>query len=261
MRYIPTSAATVDTLKKQAKKLQRKSGGKHADLLNRVAKSAGYEHWHHVSLCLKEFEQQRGVDALDAECEIILRAAREGIDKIIVTGQEVLPVPLVLFASQGDAWLLDPDENLALCLMFHGQEMTRNFRDSARQIEIGWDGSYELDGDAFAVQTEHPAIGARAILGYPLAELRPHLEKAQSFHRKFSDIFMQDGAQELTPELIERLVEQGWERKVLEDSAREGARYSPSRNTLLTTPIAGGFGDDDDEEDDEGPRFGPSSAA
>ena len=36
MRYVATSAATVDNLKKQAKKLQRKSGGKHADLLNRL---------------------------------------------------------------------------------------------------------------------------------------------------------------------------------------------------------------------------------
>lgn len=257
MRYITTSAATVDSLKKQAKKLQRKSGGKHADLLNRVAKSAGYDHWHHVTLCLKEFEARRGVDALDAECEIILRAAHEGIDKIIVTGPEILPVPFVLFASQGDAWLLDPDENLALCLMFHGQAMERVFRDSARQIEIAWDGSFRLDGEGFAVQTEHPAIGTRVILGYPLDDLRPHLDRAQSFHKKFNAVFMQDGAQELTPALIERLVAEGWERKALEDGARDGAQYSPSRSSLLYPAFGGGF----DDDDDEGPNFGPSSAA
>jgi hypothetical protein len=257
MRYIPTSAATVDALKKQAKKLQRKSGGKHADLLNRVAKSAGYDHWHHVSVCLSEFEAQRGVDALDAECEIILRAAREGIDKMIVTGPEVLPVPLVLFASQGDAWLLDPEDNLAMCLMFRGQKMEREFRDSARQIGIAWDGPFRLDGDGFAVDTEHPAIGTRVILGYPLDDLRPHIDRAQSIHKKFDEVFMQDGAEDLTPELIERLVSQGWERKRLENGARDGARYSPSRNTLLYPAITGGF----DDDDDEGPNFGPSSAA
>lgn len=247
MRYIPTSAATVDGLKKQAKKLQRKSGGKHADLLNRVAKSAGYDHWHHVTLCLQEFEQQCGVDALDAECEIILRAAREGIDKIIVTGPEVLPVPFVLFASQGDAWLLDPEENLALCLMFRGQKMTRVFRDSARQIEIAWDGEFRLDGDGFAVKTEHEAIGARVILGYPLAELRPHLDKAQSFHKRFGVLFGQEDAVDLTPDLVERFVAKGWDRKMLDDAVSQGARYSPSRDTIITAPIAGGFGDDDDE--------------
>lgn len=43
------------------------------------------------------------------------------------------------------------------------------------------------------------------------------------------------------------------------------ARYSLSRDTILTAPIAGGFDGDDDDlddgDDDEGPKFGPSSAA
>lgn len=248
MRSIPTSAATVEALKKQAKKLQRKSGGKHADWLNRVAKSAGYDHWHHVTLCLQEFEQQRGVDALDAECDIIVRAAVEGIEKIIVTGSEVLPVPFILFASQGDAWLLDPDENLAFCLMFQGQKMPRHFRDSTRQIEIRWDGEFHLDGDAFAVETEHPAIGTRVILGYPLDELRPHIDKAQSFHRRFAAIFGHEDTVEITPELAERFVAKGWDRKMLDEAIREGARYSPSRDSIITAPIAGGFDDDNEGE-------------
>lgn len=248
MRYIPTSAATVEALKKQAKKLQRKSGGKHAELLNRVAKSAGYDHWHHVTLCLQEFEQQRGVDALEAECDIIVRAAVDGIEKVIVTGSEVLPVPFILFASQGDAWLLDPDENLAFCLMFQGQKMQRHFRDSARQIEIRWDGEFQLDGDAFAVETEHPAIGTRVILGYPLAELRPHIDKAQSFHRRFAAIFGHEETVEITPELVERFLAKGWDRKMLDEAIREGARYSPSRDSIITAPIAGGFDDDDGGE-------------
>ena len=128
MRYIPTSAATVDSLKKQAKKLQRKAGGKHADLLNRVAKSAGYDHWHHVTLCVKQAEAQRGLGALEAECEAAVRAARDGRDVIVLTGPEVVAVPLILLASQGDAWLLDPEENLALCLMFRGERMKWSFR-------------------------------------------------------------------------------------------------------------------------------------
>ena len=249
MRYIPTSPSTVDNLKKQAKKLQRKGGGKHAELLNRVARGAGYDHWHHVTLCLKAFEQQRGIEALDAECEIVLRAAREGVESIIVTGPEILAVPLVLFASQGDAWLLDPQESLALCLRFRGQEMARTFRDSERQIEIAWDGPFQLQGDGFAVQTADPVIGSRLILGYSLDELRPHLHRAQSFHQKFDAIFLQDGAENLTPKLIERLVAQGWERAVLEEGARNGACYSPSRNSLLYPAMAGGFEDDEDEDE------------
>ena len=258
MRYIATSAATVDSLKKQAKKLQRKGGGKHADLLDRVARMAGYDHWHHVTLCLKETDAKSGLTKLHAECEIVIQAAREGVEKIIVTGPEVLPVPFVLFASQGDAWLLDPDDNMALCLMFHGEAQTREFEDTAREILIGWDGPFTLDGEAFAVKTEHPLIGTRVIMGYPLAALRPHIDKAQSFHKRFNSLILQEDAVDLTPELVERLVAEGWEKKVINEGLQNGARYSPSRNSLLYPQMSGGFGDDDDE----GPMpFGPSSAA
>jgi hypothetical protein len=255
----------VDGLKKQAKKLQRKGGGKHTDLLNRVAKSAGYEHWHHVMLCLQEFEELRGVDALDAECELIVRAAAAGSDEIIVTGPEVLPVPFVLFASQGDAWMLDPEENLVLCLMFRGQEMQREFSDNARQIGIPWDGEFRLDGDAFVVETDHQAVGSRAILGYPLADLRRHLDKAQSVQRRIGALFGQDDAVDLSPDLVERFIAKGWDRKVLDEAVRHGARYSPSRDTLITAPIAGGFGDDEPEvdldDDDGGEGSAPSLAS
>ena len=201
----PHVAAIVDSLKKQAKKVQRKSGGNHADLLDQVAQGAGFQHWHHVCLCLKQTEAKSGVEALHADCEIILRAAREGVDKVIVTNAGELPTPLVMFASQQDAWLLDPDENLALCLVFHGQEQERNFEDTPREIRIGWDGTYALDGDNFVVNTEHPLIGSRVILCFPLNELRQYIDKAQSFEKRFSTLILQDDAIDLTPELVGRL--------------------------------------------------------
>lgn len=251
MRYIPTSASTVDALKKQAKKLQRKGGGKHVDLLNRVAKSAGYEHWHHVTLCLESFEKQRGVEALNSECDLVVRAAQDGIEKIIVTGKEVLPVPFVLFASQGDAWLLDPDENLALCLALKGQPLKRDFRDTPRQIEVAWDAEFELNGDSFVVDSDNPVIGTRVILGYPIAELRPHIDRAQSFHKRFATLIAQEDAVALTPDLVERLASKGWDRKVIADAIQHGARYSPSRDSIITPPIVGGFDDDEDDSGDE----------
>lgn len=259
MRYIPTSAGTVDSLKKQAKKLQRKAGGKHAEQLNRVAKSAGYDHWHHVTQCLQQTEAKTGLEALEAECEIVLRAAREGIEKIIMTGPEALSIPLVLFASQGDAWLLDPDEERALCLMFGGQQQDRAFNDSGPEVEIAWDGPYALDGDAFSVTTEHALIGTRVIMGYPLAELRRVIDKAQSFDKRFNTLILQEDAVDLTPELIERLLADGWDAKMIEDGARDGARYSPSRNSLLYPQVFGSSDDDEGDDGFEGPaRAGPS---
>lgn len=228
MRYIPTSAAMVDSLKKQARKLQGKSGGKHAELLDRVAKSAGYSHWHYVTLCAKDTQAKRGLDALQADCDIAVRAARAGIEKIIVTGPQALAVPLMLFASQGDAWLLDPDGNMALCLMFHGEAQNVRFEDSEREVRIPWDGTFALDGEAFAVSTGHPVIGTRTILGYPLAELRRFIDKAQSFDTRFTMLILQEDAVDLTPELVARLIEEGWDAGMLDVAARDSARYSPS---------------------------------
>lgn len=247
MRYISTSTATVDDLKKQAKKLQRKGGGKHADLLNRVARSAGYDHWHHVTLCLKETEERAGFGKLNAELDIIVRAAHAGETRIIVTGPEMVTVPLVLFTSQGDAWMLDANEDMAICLIWQGEALPRNIRDAGRNIEIDWDGSFALNGESFAVDTDHPEIGRRVICGYPLQELRQAIDRAQSFDKRSHTIFGQEGAEDLTPELIEHLVAQGWEREALENGAHEGARYSPSRNSLLYPAITDL--DFDDEED------------
>src|SRR4051812_21870703 len=98
-----------------------------------------------------------------------------------------------------------------------------------------------------SVTTAHPLIGTRAIMGYPLAELRRVSDKAQSFDKRFNALFGQEDAVDLTPDLIERFVAKGWDRKVLDGAVRHGARYSPSRDTIITAPIAGGFGEDDDD--------------
>ncbi len=251
MRYIPTSAATVDSLKKQAKKLQRRGGGKHSDLLNRVARGAGYDHWHHVTLCLRETEEQEGFGRLNAEIDLIIRAAGAGESKIIVTGPEMVTVPLVLFASQGDAWMLDVAEGSAMCLIWRGEVLERGIRDAGRHIEIAWDGSFALAGEAFTVETDNADIGSRAIHGYPMQELREAIDSAQSFDKRFGMIFGQEGAQELTPELVEDLVAQGWQREVLEAGVQDGARYSPSRNSLLSPAMTDLDREDDDDDGQE----------
>ena len=152
-----------------------------------------------------------------------------------------------MFASQGDAWLIDPDENMALCLMFGGQQQEREFKESGQDIEIGWDGSFSLDGDAFSVTTEHPVIGTRVIMGYPLAEVRRVIDKAQSFDKRFNTVFLQEDAVDLTPELVERLLADSWDAKALSDAVASGARYSPSRNSILYPQV---FGSSDDDEGD-----------
>ena len=239
MRFIHTTATTVESLKKQAKKLQRKAGGKHADALDRVAHGAGYSHWHHVTLCLTQSSAASSFEALQAECSLVIKAAREGVTKLVMTGPEVLSRPLILFAWEGDAWMLEPEENQALCLMFHGEPQPYQINDQPTHIEIVWDGTFELAGQFFKVQTQHPKIGSRAIAGLPLDDLRKFIDKAQSVERRIDAVIAQADAMDLTPETMAELVRSGWSQPSLEEAAREGARYSPSRNSLLFPTMFG----------------------
>ena len=149
MRHIPISAARVDTLRKQAKKRQRECGGRHTDLLDQVAREAGYDHWHHVTVCAQTTQADQSIDAVCADRERVVCATQDGI----VT---------------------------------------------------------------------------RAVPGHP-----QDVDTAAFFDSPFDMALTYHGAVELTPELAERLVSEGWARNKIDDGMREGARYSPGRGSLV----------------------------
>lgn len=235
MRFIPTSAAKVESLKKQAKRLQRSGGGKHADLLDRVARTAGYEHWHHVVLCLREATEAHQARGLLAEIAAIVDAALAGVAKVVVTGPEAsTSQPFVLMSTDdGDAWMLDPEGDRVLCLAWHGERQQVAVRDLPTRIEVEWDGKFDLNGPFFALSTGHPLAGSRHIRGYPVDELRQVLEDVRSADKRIDGIFTSSDAVALTPEIIQQLVRTGWEEDQLLLASRQGARYSPSRNSVL----------------------------
>lgn len=72
-----------------------------------------------------------------------------------MTGPEALASrQFVLMATEdGDAWLLDPEEDKALCLVWHGVRQEVVIRDLPTRIEILWHGDFQLSGHFFAVQT------------------------------------------------------------------------------------------------------------
>jgi hypothetical protein len=253
MRHIPTSTETVDKLKKQAKRLQRNGGGKHADLLDRVAHGAGYMHWHHVTVCHKTTTSKRGVHALREEIALIAKAVDEKVVKFIVTGPEVMPAnPLLLFSSSdGDAWLLDPEASLTACLIWHEQRRSVTIEEDEKRIFIDWDGPFSIDGEDFIVDAqpskdENAArIGSRRIMGYPVAELTERLEllrsKNKAIAENFTAIFERPDAVELTDELIEELAASGsWDAAQLRQLAAQGHVYSPSRQSILSPLHFGG---------------------
>ena len=168
MRHLPTTAARVEQLKKQAKRLKATKGGKHSDLLNAVAKAAGYDHWHHVVLCQEITERSASMRTLSQEVDQVLKAEVNGEIVVIMTGPEITQEgPLVLFSTGvGDAWLVDPDDNSAACLMWQGEKKPRPFRDLDDVIEIDWDGDFELNGQFINFSCPAvPEIGQRTGLG------------------------------------------------------------------------------------------------
>lgn len=239
MRFIPTSTQKVETLKKQAKRQQRNGGGKHAELLDRVARSAGYEHWHHVTLCLREATEADEARGLISEIAAIVDAALAGIAKVVVTGPEAsTSQPFVLMATEdGDAWLLDAERDKVLCLAWRGERQSVGIRDLPKTIEVEWDGTFELRGPLFILSTEHPLVGSRYIRGYPVEELRTILEDVRSADKRIDNIFSPDDAVALTPDVIQQLMRQGWAEEGLTQAARQGGQYSPSRNTVLFPPV------------------------
>ena len=97
------------------------------------------------------------------EVDYIVARATESDARVVTLGQ------LVFFSTQtGDAWLLDPEDRLALCLAKDGSRLPVKIVETATRFAIEWNASYRFDDDAFIVTA---GSGVRAILGYPIADL------------------------------------------------------------------------------------------
>lgn len=244
MRYILTSDEIVEQLRKQAKKLQRELGGKYTELLESVAKQAGYDHWHHVVECNGRGKAAASMAALRRECESIIAAALRSQIKILTTGPEIGVSPLVLFSSAvGDAWLLDPSVQIAMCLVLSHKRVGPTINQDPLELEIVFDGHYELLGDFFHIESHHKLIGDRTFGGYPLSELRPILEQVKPLDIRIAETLVQFDTVEMTPEVMAQMAKKGYSQEELEKMKSAGFRYSPSRDSLLT-PI---FSSEDDD--------------
>ncbi|MBI2224177.1 MAG: hypothetical protein HYU44_04325 [Betaproteobacteria bacterium] len=75
--------------------------------------------------------------------------------------------PLVLFSTQtGDAWILDPADQLAARLAYDGDPLALYIEETETNYAIGWQGRYRIDNGTFVYQDNqtHRLI---AIRGYP----------------------------------------------------------------------------------------------
>jgi hypothetical protein len=95
------------------------------------------------------------------EIRYIQRRAAERDGRWVTVG------PLALFSTDtGDAWLLDPADQLAARLARDGDPEDLYFEDSQRRFAIGWQGNYRVAGDAF-IYTDRDTGRVLTIFGYP----------------------------------------------------------------------------------------------
>jgi hypothetical protein len=93
---------------------------------------------------------------------IVARAAQFD-SRVVTLGQ------LVFFSTAtGDAWMLDPEDGLALKLADAGNRNPAKIVETASRYAIEWTASYRLDGEAFVTMD---GSGQRVILGYPVEEV------------------------------------------------------------------------------------------
>jgi hypothetical protein len=100
--------------------------------------------------------------SLRAEVESICRLASKGESRVIGFGQ------LVFFSSgTNDAWMLDWEDDLAICLMEDGVQRPFELGETEAQFAIQWQGRYHIAGELFAYIDNKTPTHARTIAGYP----------------------------------------------------------------------------------------------
>jgi hypothetical protein len=99
------------------------------------------------------------------EVRYIQGRAADHVGRIITIGQ------LIFFSTEtGDAWLLDPSDQLAARLARDGDPEPIHIEESDSTFTIGWKGRYRIKGPAF-VYVDRDTGRTSTILGYPTQKL------------------------------------------------------------------------------------------
>jgi hypothetical protein len=179
MRFIPASDIFVEKLKQAAKKTKRIQNIKLAEAQDRIARAHGFNHWGHVTWCQRMSAQRVAAGEtvradlvaparvnFQKEVDYILGLAASGRSHAVALDQ------CVLFSTEdGDAWVLDACDGVALCLSWRGERQDFLIEENAERFFVGYDTKFMLQSNAFSVRSDNPKIASRTILGYPAAEL------------------------------------------------------------------------------------------
>ena len=112
------------------------------------------------------------VSEVRTETEVnIQQEAKYVINRALDGDARLVKLDSLLFFSTatGDAWLLDTDDDLALCLMKDFAEQQYVINETPRDYSIEWEANYQIDGNAFIVCKKSGQM--KTIFGYPTKEI------------------------------------------------------------------------------------------
>lgn len=88
---------------------------------------------------------QKEVNILE-EAKYIIKCAMDGISKLVSLG------PLIFISTyNGEAWILEPKDNLALCLVNRFRIQPYNIKETKDSLAIEWTSNFQVDTEKFTI--------------------------------------------------------------------------------------------------------------
>jgi hypothetical protein len=79
--------------------------------------------------------------------------------------------PLLLFSTEtGDAWMLDPADQLATPIAREREALAAHIEDTDTNFAVGWTGNYRIEGELF-IYRDKDSGNTRTIFGYPTEQI------------------------------------------------------------------------------------------
>jgi len=108
---------------------------------------------------------------LAEEVHYIQRRAAQNDSRIVSIG------PLLLFSTEtGDAWMLDPTDQLATPIARQGEALSVHIEDTDRNFTVAWTGNYRIEGELFLYRDKDSG-NTRTIFGYPTDRITQQISK------------------------------------------------------------------------------------
>ncbi|MCI0624609.1 MAG: hypothetical protein L0387_23680 [Acidobacteria bacterium] len=105
------------------------------------------------------------------EVRYMQRRAAQNDSRIVSLG------PVLLFSTEtGDAWMLDPADQLATPIARQGEALSVHIEDRDTNCIVAWTGRYRIDGELF-IYHDKDSGNTRTIFGYRTERIAQQISK------------------------------------------------------------------------------------